>query len=81
MDEQEKKKRRNKQNQVAISNYVKSHYDDIKIRVQKGDRDLWRDYASAHGFITDGGKASVNAFVIAAVNYAMENDLSSSRDD
>lgn len=51
-----------KAQQKAVSKYMKSNYDEIKIRVQKGDKDKFKSYADEAG-------ESLNAYIIKAVNF------------
>lgn len=46
--------------------YLKK-FDEIKIRVPEGEKDKIRDHAAERG-------ESVNAFIIRAINEAMERD-------
>lgn len=48
----------------AVQKYIKSNYDDIKIRVPKGDRERYKDYAASIG-------KSLNQLVIELI----ENDI------
>lgn len=43
-------------------------FDDIKVRVPKGDRQIWQDHAA-------GQDESLNGFIIRAVSETMERDL------
>ena len=38
-----------KVNQKAVSRYVKNNYDEIKLRIFKGERDILKAYASSLG--------------------------------
>lgn len=40
-------------------------YDDLKVRVQKGQRQVIKDFAERHGY-------SVNGFILEAVQEKME---------
>ena len=42
-------------------------FDDIKVRVPKGERQMWQEHASTQG-------ESLNRFICRAVAQAMEND-------
>lgn len=57
-----------KANQRAVAKYMKANYDDIKVRVPKGQREIIK----AHADRFDNG--SVNAFIQRAVAEAMERD-------
>lgn len=51
----------------AIKKYLHDSVDDLRIRVPKGQKDIIKSYAEAHG-------ESLNGFVVRAVNEAMERD-------
>lgn len=57
-----------KANQRAVAKYMKNNYDDIKVRVPKGQREVIKAHAEKY----DGG--SVNAFIQRAIAEAMERD-------
>lgn len=59
-----------KANQKAVAKYMKANYDDIKVRVPKGERDIIKAHAEKH----DGG--SVNGFIQRAIKETMERDES-----
>ena len=44
-----------------------SKFDDIKVRIPKGQRQEWQEHASSQG-------ESLNGFIIRAVSEAMERD-------
>lgn len=50
---------------VTHDEYVKLIYDDLRIRVPKGKKQLISDYAETHG-------ESINGFVNRAIDEAME---------
>ena len=54
-----------KKQQACVARYTKSHYDDIKIRVKKGERDKLQTLAAEQGM-------SLNAFIIAAIERYVE---------
>lgn len=56
-----------KANQRAVAKYTKNHYDEIKIRPQKGERERIKQHADSRG-------ESVNAFIIRAINAQIERD-------
>lgn len=56
-----------KAQQKAVSKYMKANYDEIKIRVPKGEREKIKAYAEAH----DG---SVNAFLYRLIREEMEHN-------
>ena len=60
-----------KAQQKAVSKYMKANYDEIKLRIPKGEKDKWKQFAA------DQGK-SLNQFVMDAVNAAMTNAEKSS---
>ena len=43
-------------------------FDDIKVRVPKGDRKVWQDHAASRN-------ESLNGFITRAVSEAIERDL------
>ena len=45
-----------KAQQKAVSKYMKANYDEIKVRVPKGQKELIQTYAAEHG-------ESVNALI------------------
>lgn len=57
-----------KANQRAVAKYMKNNYDDIKVRVPKGQRETIKSHAEKF----DGG--SVNAFIQRAIAAQMERD-------
>ena len=57
-----------KANQKAVAKYMKANYDDIKVRVPKGEREIIK----AHAEKRDGG--SVNGFIQRAIKETMERD-------
>lgn len=59
-----------KANQKAVAKYMKANYDDIKVRVPKGERDVIKAHAEEY----DGG--SVNGFIQRAIKETMERDQS-----
>lgn len=56
-----------KANQKAVAKYVKNNYDDIKVRVPKGKRDIIQAHAEAMG-------ESTNVFVQRAIDETMARD-------
>ena len=55
-------------NKKATMKYIKNNYDEIKIRVPKGNKAVIQKYA-------DDLSISLNRFVISSIEYAMENDI------
>ena len=56
-----------KAQQKAVSKYMKENYDEIKVRVAKGQKDEIKAHAESKG-------ESVNAFINRAIDEAMERD-------
>lgn len=56
-----------KAQQKAVSKYMKENYDEVKVRVMKGYRDIIRAHAAARS-------ESVNAFIARAIRETMERD-------
>ena len=56
-----------KAQQRAVSKYMKENYDEIKVRVEKGKKDIIKAHAESTG-------ESVNAFIQRAIAEAMERD-------
>ena len=56
-----------KAQQKAVAKYMKNNYDEIKIRVEKGEREIIRQAAEAAG-------ESVNGYIKKAVDQRMEQD-------
>ena len=56
-----------KAQQRAVSKYMKENYDEIKVRVEKGQKDVIKAHAEARG-------ESVNAFVGRAIEETMQRD-------
>lgn len=51
----------------AINKYVKENYDDIKVRVKKGQRALIQQHAASRG-------ESTNSFIVRAINETIAHD-------
>jgi len=51
----------------AVAKYTKENYDDIKVRVPKGDKEKIKKIAKTNGF------DSVNSFIIAAIESYGKN--------
>lgn len=56
-----------KANQRAVAKYMKNNYDDIKVRVYKGQRDIIQKHAEAKG-------TTVNAIIKDAIRNVLESD-------
>ena len=58
-----------KAQQRAVSKYMKENYDEIKVRVEKGQKEFIRAHAEARG-------EYVNGFINRAIDETMERDKS-----
>lgn len=56
-----------KAQQKAVSKYMKTNYDEIKIRIPKGEKARIQVHATAGG-------ESTNAFIYRAINETIERD-------
>ena len=56
-----------KAQQRAVSKYMKENYDEIKIRIAKGEKEVIKAHAEAQG-------ESLNGFIIRAMSETMERD-------
>lgn len=56
-----------KAQQRAVSKYMKENYDEIKVRVDKGQKEIIKAHSEARG-------ESVNGFIGRAIAEAMERD-------
>lgn len=56
-----------KAQQKAVSKYMKENYDEIKVRVEKGRKDMIKAHAESMG-------ESVNGFINRAIDEAMGKD-------
>lgn len=56
-----------KAQQRAVSKYMKENYDEIKVRVDKGQKEVIKAHAEAHS-------ESVNGFINRAIDETMERD-------
>ena len=56
-----------KAQQKAVGKYMKENYDEIKVRVPKGDKEQVQIHAAAQS-------ESVNAFINRAIAQTMERD-------
>lgn len=56
-----------KAQQRAVAKYMKNNYDELKVRVPKGDKDKIKAHAENNG-------ESINGFVNRAIDETMERD-------
>ena len=56
-----------KAQQRAVNKYVKSNYDEVKLRMPKGKKDIIKAHAAQQG-------ESVNAYINRAIDEAMQRD-------
>lgn len=56
-----------KAQQKAVSKYMKLNYDEFKVRVQKGQKEIVQSHAAARG-------ESVNAFIGRAISETIQRD-------
>ena len=56
-----------KAQQKAVAKYMKNNYDELKIRVQNGRKDIIKAHAEKNG-------ESVNGFVNRAIGETMQRD-------
>ena len=56
-----------KAQQKAVSKYMKANYDEIKIRIPKGEKAIVQAHAATQGETT-------NAFITRAIQEAIERD-------
>lgn len=56
-----------KAQQKAVAKYTKNNYDEIKIRVSKGQKDIIKAHATEQG-------ESLNGFVNRAITETIERD-------
>ena len=56
-----------KAQQKAVAKYMKENYDEIKVRVAKGQRERIKTHAEAQG-------ESVNGFINRAIDETIERD-------
>lgn len=69
MDEKESSYKGYTQTQnKATQKYIKKHYDEIKLRVPKGDKERYKAAAAAGGL-------SMNQFVKNAIDEKIERDM------
>lgn len=58
-----------KAQQKAVAKYMKENYEEIKVRVPKGRKDVIKSHAEAHG-------ESLNSFINRAITETMEREAS-----
>lgn len=58
-----------KAQQRAVAKYMKNNYDEIKVRTDKGQKEIIQAHAAAMN-------ESTNAFINRAINETMERDQS-----
>lgn len=56
-----------KAQQRAVNKYMKENYDEIKVRVMKGQKEIIQAHAGAQG-------ESVNSFIGRAISETIERD-------
>ena len=56
-----------KAQQQAVSKYMKANYDEVKIRIPKGEKQTIAAHAQSRG-------ESTNAFIYRAINETIERD-------
>ena len=66
MAETKKRKYTQAQNK-ATQKYIKANYDEIKLRLPKGKKEIIKDFAFKHN-------ESVNSFIKRSIDEAMERD-------
>ena len=59
-----------KAQQKAVAKYMKNNYDEIKVRVTKGNKDIIKAHAENRG-------ESLNGFINKAIDEKMERDKAS----
>ena len=62
-----------KAQQKAVAKYMKNNYDELKIRVSKGNKDIIKAHAAEQG-------ESLNGFVNRAIEETIKRDSSSESD-
>lgn len=56
-----------KAQQKAVAKYMKDNYDELKVRVPKGDKEKIKNHADSHN-------ESLNGFIKRAIDETMERD-------
>ena len=59
-----------KAQQRAVAKYMKNNYDELKIRIPKGEKDKIKSHAENKG-------ESINGFVKRAIDETMQRDITS----
>ena len=59
-----------KAQQKAVTKYMKENYDEIKVRVPKGEKAIIKSHADARG-------ESVNAFINRAIEETLQREADS----
>lgn len=59
-----------KAQQKAVAKYMKENYDEIKVRVPKGEKAIIKSHADARG-------ESVNAFINRAIEETLQREADS----
>ncbi|MGF6990061.1 putative HicB family RNase H-like nuclease [Lachnospiraceae bacterium PM6-15] len=67
MSEDNKRSRYSEAQNKATQKYIKSNYDEFKLRLPKGQKAIIKAHADAQG-------ESMNAFVIRAIDETMKKD-------
>lgn len=62
-----------KAQQKAVNKYVRENYDRVNVNMPKGQKDITKAHAEAHG-------ESLNAFINRAITETMERDNRSTAD-
>lgn len=63
-----------KAQQRAVSKYMKENYDEIKVRIKKGRKEIIKAHAAAQG-------ESVSSFISRAIEQTMERDSAGAQAD
>ena len=56
-----------KKQQASVTKYISGHYDQISVRVKKGEREKIQQHAEDHG-------ESLNGFITRAISETMVRD-------
>ena len=62
-----------KAQQRAVSKYMKENYDELKVRMPKGQKDIIKAFAERNG-------ESLNAFIIRAITETMERSAGENKE-